>query len=157
MGASGFLAATLDFGEVERGFRALAKRVRVLTPAFRALQKPLRRDQREHAQRQEGPEGRWPPPSTRTLTRLRGRARGKKLRARAPRLLGRIPSALRVRSNAYAVWAISMPHYSGAHQDGARTGHGARLPARPFLWISDRLLGIARGALEQYVASAWKK
>lgn len=93
----------------------------------RDLKKPLRADQRDHARQQEGPDGKWP------KRKLGGRRR----------VLGKLPAAIKVTARGSMVSAVSRASWSGAHQDGAVVGRGARLPARPFLWLSNELLELA--------------
>lgn len=144
-----FVYATIDLGDVEAGLDAMARRGRALGPAFRELKKPLRLDQKDHAKRREGPSALWAPRATSTMARLR--AGGK----RARKLLGRLPGAVKYTATATAVAGTSRALWSGVHQDGGIVGHGARLPARPFLWISDDMLRVAESTLGAALVRAY--
>lgn len=114
----------------------------VVVEVAKYLRQPLRLDQRNHARAQEGPDGPWAP---RKLQPGRKRKRG-----RARRLLGRLPTAIRVSVTGATVRAESKarPAMAAAHQDGpTRVGRGAIVPQRQYLWISDELLRAAEQAL----------
>ncbi len=143
------LSATVDIRDADEGLAAM-EHVR-LAPVFKELGKPLRDDQRDHAKKQEGPEGSWPKRSAHTAARIasaRRSARRKKDRTakkrRLPRkILGRLPTAISMKTSASGVVIESKVAWSGIHQEGGTAGRGARIPARPFLWISERFLDLA--------------
>lgn len=139
----------IDLGEVERSFDAMKRRGRELGQAFRVLKPEMRADQRDHAARREGPEGSWPPLAQSTLAK---RASLGRLRRRP---LGRLTSAVTYTASKDGVVARSRVPWSGAHQEGAVVGRGSRLPARPFLWLSDRLIERAKEILARVVTDAF--
>ncbi len=125
------LLAKFDMSDVERGLDSLKARGRALAGAFRELVPAMREDQRDHAKSQAGPDGRWPPraPSTR------------KSHGNMPRRpLGKLSTAVSYRAGSMGASAESRIAWSGVHQDGGKVGNKATLPARTFLWISDRFL-----------------
>jgi hypothetical protein len=133
--------AVLDLGDVERGLEAMQRRAHQLGPAFQRLKKPLRLDQRDHAKKRQGPDALWAPRAASTAARLlTGGHRPKKL-------LGRLPTAVSYTANATGVAGVSRALWSAAQQDGATVGRGSRLSARPFLWISDDMLGKAEDVI----------
>lgn len=149
MSVGAFVSATLDIGDVEEGLAAMQRRARALGPAFRELKRPLRLDQRAHSKKREGPSAIWAPRAASTMARLRAGGR----RARKP--LGKLTGAVAYTADATAVRGTSRVLWSGVHQDGGAVGRGARLPARPFLWISDDLLGIAENTLGRALVRAY--
>lgn len=145
----------VDLTAVDRGLAALRARAADLAPAFRDLRKPLRVDIREHARAKEGPDNAWPAKSPFTLERER-RARARAGRKRGGRrLLGRLPGALTIAADRTRVIAVSKARWSSVHQDGGKVGRGARVPARPFLWVSGKLRELARKRLEGHVLGGW--
>jgi phage gpG-like protein len=144
-----YVSATIDFGEVEKGLDAMARRARALGPAFRELKKPLKLDQKDHSKKRQGPSAMWAPRAASTMARLRQGSR------RAKKPMGRLPSATRYTSDATSVTGRSKALWSGVHQDGGTVGHGSRLPARPFLWISDDMLTIAENTLGAALVRAY--
>jgi phage gpG-like protein len=116
---------------------------------FRDARKPLRGDLREHAKAQASPDGRWAPIASSTKER---RARGK---GRRRRLLGRLPTAIALTSGADFVRAVSRAKWSRIHQDGGRAGHGAKIPARPFMWASKKLTRLVRDLFTAALSRAW--
>lgn len=141
-----FVSATVDIGDVEDGLSAMERRSKQLGPTFQSLKAPMRDDQKEHAKQKVGPDSSWPPRLPSTI------ASHKKL----PRkLLGRLPTAVSYKATGYSVTAESLVKWSLAHQEGGTVGRGARLPARPFLWISDKLLEVAAEALTKALAAAF--
>jgi len=138
---------------VEAALQRMNRLGRNLRPLFRAVRKDMRVDQVEHRKRQEGPDGSWPRLAPGTVEKRyqrpgkQGRKRRRGRRRRDPRILGRLPTAMDVRSDAVSVRAVSRVPWSGAHEDGATVGHGSRIPKREFLWTSGKLLGtVARKA-----------
>jgi phage gpG-like protein len=144
-----FVQATLDIGDVEQGLAAMERRAHTLGPAFHALRKPLKLDQKAHAKEKRGPSAMWAPRAASTMARLRQGSH------RARKLMGRLPSATRYTSDATSVSGTSKALWSGSHQDGDTVGHGSRLPARPFLWISDDMLTVAENTLGSALVRAY--
>lgn len=142
--------AKVDTRDVDRGLAAIAD-TNVLARTARALKKPMRVDQRDHAAQAEGPDGKWAP-------RKRLGSRGKKTAARNRRkLLGRLPRATAITAEGGTVSAVSRAKWSLVHQEGGRVGRGATLPARPFLWISEGLLTTAAAELQAAALGAWSR
>jgi len=139
----------LAVAEVHLGFLDRARailRAPDLRPAWKLIRKPVRADLRQHARRQEGPEGSWSPMSSRT----KGRARAGRKRPR--KLLGRLPGALTTKLERKRMILRSQVAWSAVHQEGGRVGRGARVPARPFLWASDKVLELAGGIIARGIA-----
>lgn len=149
MAADGFVRAHVELSDVEKGLIGLDLKASAMRPVFNELRAPLREDQKEHAQQEQGPEGKWPARSRKTMARLGARRRGRtakgrrRSRRRPGRLLGRLPGILDVRARSTSLSAESKAKWSGIHQDGGTAGRGARIPPRPFLWISDRFFDLS--------------
>lgn len=141
---------TLDAREVERGFDRMSKAGRSqLGSAFKTIRPHMKADQRDHASKQAGPERHWVPRAASTMAKLRRGGR----RARRP--LGKLASAIAYQSSAAGVFATSRVPWSRVHQDGGRVGRGSLIPARPFLWISDKLLEIAINVIGRHVVKSF--
>jgi phage gpG-like protein len=163
--------AYIDLTEVDRALADLEARAKRLAPAFRELRKPLRLDQRDHARGEMGPGGKWPARSPLTEERRRAKNRRvrltkamqtiapKKLRRRSTpnRLLGRLPAAVIYKSGELFVRATSRVAWSGVHQEGGSVGRGSRIPARPFLWLSDAIIDKAKETLAAFVVKGWTR
>ena len=145
------ITGRIDLRSTERGLRDLLRRADRVGPFFQALLPELRKDQRDHVRQRQGPEQRWPALSSATVAKPRAK------RKRARKLLGRLTTAVQYRAGTDAARATSRVRWSGIHQDGGRAGHGAEIPARPFLWLSGDFLDDATGALLDYVARNWPK
>lgn len=130
--------ASVDLRDVFDGLDALGDRA-AFDRGLRALRRPLRDDQRDHAARAEGPDGRWP-----------ARALGGR---RKP--LGRLPGAVKTVVSRDAVSVVSSVRWSQAHIDGDTVGHGVKLKPRIFLWISDGLATTAADLLRDAVLEGW--
>ncbi len=141
----------VDLGPVEQGFKAAERRARNLGTAFRELKKPLGEDQKDHGRRQRGPFGQWARRKPSTLAFYRSRGKG-----RVPRPMGRLPRAVAYESNALGVYGVSRARWSEVHQDGGTAGKGARIRARPFLWLSPKLLDIAENTIERKLLDAYE-
>lgn len=151
------IRAKIDMTAVDRGLAALTQDARNLAPAFKAAKKPARADQREHAKLRQGPDGAWAPKAASTLAReaLAKKRAGKRRGSR--KLLGRLPAALALMSdrNRVVVRSRARGKLSSIQQDGGVAGRGARIPARVFLWASDKLLATVRGILERHIMGRW--
>lgn len=131
MNLDGLGRATFDLGFMDRIRNTLARPD--LRPAWKEARPILRADLKEHAKKGEGPGGAWPARSS--STRIRSKS-GR----RARRMLGRLPSSVRAKADRSRLVFRWRAPWSSVHQDGGTAGHGARIPARPFAWITDRAL-----------------
>lgn len=146
-----------DISRVEAALKRMARFGRDLTPVLRDARKPVLRDQMDHRKRQEGPDGKWPARSPFTKERLKAKARAAG-RKRAGKLLGKLPTALKLTIEPRRLQVISRVPWSGTHQDGhGRVGRAPSLPRRQFLWISPKLLGEVRDIILSHAAHAWDK
>lgn len=140
----GLISATVDLSRIDRVWVAL--RNPDLRPAFKESRKPLRQDQRDHAKKQAGPGGSWPPRASSTKVRAAAGRRRKK------KLLGRLPTALTTKHDRKKLVMRSLVRWSLVHWQGGRAGHGARIPARVFLWASEHALETVSGVVARHVA-----
>jgi len=163
----------VDLTELDRALADVEVRGKRMGPAFRALRRPLRQDQRSHARSEEGPDGAWPTRSPLTEARRVARNRRvritKAMRTIAPRrfaprstpkqLLGRLPAAMVVVVGELFVRATSRVPWAGIHQEGGSAGHGrrVRIPKRLFLWLSDKFLEETRAVLAAHIVKGWKR
>lgn len=145
-----FVSATVNIGDVEQGLDAMERRAHALGPAFAEIKSAMKLDQREHRDDQAGPDGKWSPRAASTI------AMAKQRHKRLPRrVLGKLPTAVAYKSTALGAVGESRVKWSLSQQDGGRVGRGAVLPARPFLWISDKLLAAAAEIVDRKLAEAW--
>ncbi len=153
------LQATVRYGSVKLLFTNL--RNVDLRKTFLDLRGPARFDQRHHWRKEESPEGHWPglAASTRERrTRRRGRDKSGRKRNWARKLMGRFPNALQsIASSRSLIIRSRVKRFSMVHQKGGRVGHGARLPARQYLWISDWLRNRAATLFAQALQRAADK
>lgn len=140
---------SVDVRDVERSFDAMERRGKQLGQAFRVIKGEMRDDQRDHASKQEGPGGSWAPRAASTAAKMRSIGRAKK------RQLGRLTSAVTYKATADGVVAVSRAPWSGVHQEGGTAGRGSKIPARPFLWISERLASKAIVVIERLILSSF--
>lgn len=153
----------LDLSEVYKGFSQVQSRCRALGPYFSRMGRELRADQAEHAKAKAGPDGPWVKladgtRSARRKARARLKAGGKrrpgsKSRPTARGILGRLPKAIRVRPSRSEVSVESTVAWSGVHQHGGKAGKGAKIPARPYLWMSE---DFRNRAASELIKHAWK-
>jgi hypothetical protein len=145
-----YVAATVDISDVEKGLDAAQRRGHNLKPAFAELKKPMRDDQRDHGKRQRGPFGSWARRSPNTLAFYRSHGRG-----RVPRPLGRLSTAVKYTATAFGLSGESRAKWSEAQQEGGTVGRGVRLRARPFLWLSTKLLDLTEEVIERTILGAY--
>lgn len=135
------LRATVRYGSVKLLFTNIANVD--MRKTFSDIRGPARFDQRHHWRKEESPSGHWPGLAASTRER-RTRRRGRDKRGRnlkwSRKLMGRFPNSLQsIVSSSSLIIRSRAKKFSQVHQRGGRTGHGARLPARQYLWISDWL------------------
>lgn len=148
MSGDGFIGASLNLGFLDRIRSTLARPD--LRPAWKEVKKPLRADLKDHKKRRESPEGSWAPIASSTKAR---RLAGRNKRSR--RLLGRLPSAIKLSYDRRRLIAGSIvKRWPQVHQWGGRAGHGARIPQRQFLWVSDKLTEAAAAIIAKVLAKA---
>lgn len=162
----------VDLSQVTHDFASMEAAAAKLRPVWGSLRRPMRDDQRDHARKQAGPEGKWPKNSAATIERRqqakRGRRRAmkaaktgkfnnKRRQFRASKLMGSMPNrTVKVQTlGGDGLQAISKVAWSGVHQEGGRVGRGSRIPARPFLWLSDGFKRAAVEALEKHIVGAF--
>lgn len=148
--------------------RAAIKRMRhhrgTWKPVFDNLKQHLRRTLRAYARQEKGLDGRWPRRAAATADRYEFRTSQRKrlaggkagpvqrklVRRRSRKLLGKLPSAVTIKARKGGIAAISKVPWSAAHNDGARTGRGAVLPKRDFVFISPAFAQIAVDRMAEY-------
>lgn len=140
--------AVVYLGSVRNLFARLS-RLQV-KKTFNELKGPAVFDQRHHWNKIEAPWGKWPPLAPSTLerrTRKRGRDKKGRNRSWPKRLLGRFPTAVKsIASGKSLVVESRVKRFSMTHQKGDVVGHGAHVPSRQYMWISEWLLRQAEKA-----------
>lgn len=155
-------SATVSLAEVEAGLERMHRAGVDLRALFRSVRKELREDQRAHAKEQRGPGGAWPTLAASTVEHRKaragkqGRKRRRKLKTATAKKLGRLPGAYKIEISRLSIKAISRVKWSGAHQGGARVGHGSNLPDRTFLWASSGLLEAVARRVMAYLEASWE-
>lgn len=117
-----------------------------LRPAWKEARKPVRKDLRDHANKQAGPDGSWPGYAETTKKR---QAEGRK---KPRRLLGRLPGAVRSTMNRTRLLFTWRTKWAEAQRIGGTVGHGARLPARDWAFVSDKATQIVADIVAKGIA-----
>lgn len=164
--------ASVDLTQVDRAMADVESRAKRMGPAFRQLRRPMLADQTIHARSQTGPDGKWAPRSPLTEARRRARNRGLRApkalktiaigkgrrRTTPKRILGRLPSAVVTTIRELSIKVTSrVAAFSNVQQRGGRVGKRARIPARPFLWMSTAFLYYAKGVFAQHLVKGWQR
>lgn len=140
--------AVVYLGSVQNLFARLSRFD--VKKTFNNLKGPAVFDQRHHWRKDEAPWGHWPGLAASTLerrTRKRGRDKKGRNRSWPKKLLGRFPTAVKSIASAKSLIVESrVKRFSMIHQQGGIAGHGARIPSRQYMWISDWLLQQAEKA-----------
>lgn len=151
--------ATVDLRSFRRWFTGIARLD--TRKVFNDLRGPTRFDQRHHWNKEESPDQHWPGLAPSTLerrTRTRGRDKRGRYRNWPTKLMGRFPTALQLKPSAKQLLVLSrVRKFSWVHQHGGTVGHGARLPRRQFLWVSDWLLQHAKKKFEAALMAAARR
>lgn len=159
-----------DDAELVQALKRMREHRGSFKPVFDELKKPFREDLKAYARRQEGPDGHWPArkPSTDERYRRRfsqrtslkgksGPVRRKLVRRRSRKLLGKLPSAVTFKTfkgrggSSGSIQAVSKVPWSEIMNSGGPVGHGAVLPAREFLFVSDAIQKLAADRMAAFV------
>ena len=169
------VSVTADVRAAQARLRRLVKAGHDLRPVWRDSRKAVRDDQKDHGKKQEGPEGGWKPLAASTIAQRSGRRRRaaelrkgvarrrlsnrrrRRKTASSKRVLGRLPYLLDTKITSSSLFVISQVPWSGVQQSGGRAGKRARIPARPFLWLSHRVIILTVNKVEQHLLDAWRK
>jgi phage gpG-like protein len=163
------LTAQVDLRDVLTGLEAMKAKGMDLRPVWKAMRKVIGADLRQHARDQAGPNGAWAGRAASTIERVRqsrGAARRRRKRwkgrglkatshARPVRLLGKLPTAFDFTSSPSEIVGVSKVPWADVHQTGGTAGRGSRIPARPFAYLSDRVVQAGAEAVRAYVQGAW--
>lgn len=131
------LTGDLDLGDVDRLFDGMERRAGDADRFLATQRGPVLRDHRQYASQRKGPDGTaWAPLAPSTRKKRRKRKRGTK----SGKPLGKLPKLLRgkVRGGELVVDLPStVAHIGKVHQSGGAVGRGARVPARPFVGLTE--------------------
>lgn len=123
-----------------------------LRPAWKEARQPLRADIASHRNQQRGPDGSWPARSSSTKVRAQSK------RVKRPRpLLGKLPTALQQISDRRRVVMRSRVPWAEVQRSGGTAGHGAKIPARDWLWASKTALDVIASIVTKHLARIWKR
>jgi phage gpG-like protein len=125
-----------DLSDLDEGLAAVIRRGKDFSPFFRKYSPRVRKHQKDHGREKEGPDGKWPKLSrsyrrAKTSRRKRGKpvARG---------TLGKLTKSHRITVNDFGIEIASPIKWANVHQEGGIVGKGREVPARPFLWWTQR-------------------
>lgn len=167
---------------IDRGIKA----GRDLRPVFKEIGHELRRDIKQHFERNQGPLGQWEQLAASTqekrvsatggkspsgLDRIyfskgrkqarkaftaKGKLKGKALK-NIHNLLGRLKTAIKFTSTRQYLEARSRVKWSSVHEQGGTAGHGSHIPARPFMYASVEFLANAKERIILHISGALDK
>jgi phage gpG-like protein len=165
-------AVDVDLSDTLKGLDQIQRAGADLRPIWRLARRRIVDDVKSHFAEGQGPEAGWPylAPSTihrrlqaRGMTYRRGRRKGTPTmkaigrggRLTEGRLLGRLKNAWEFEITPREFVMRSMVPWADVHQTGGIGRNGARIPARPFAWVSDRVIGLIAEAIRDYMAGVW--
>lgn len=163
-------AISVDLSDVLRGLDLMRARGADLRAVFRDVKEWLKPEIAEHFDAAEGPEGPWAPRAASTIARARqnrgftrraGKRRGqmtKRGERWAGRQLGRFRAvnAYRISVTRQSLTMQAKGAWAGIHQYGGVANHGAKIPARPFLWVGEILLDRFANRIVEHVVEGWQ-
>jgi phage gpG-like protein len=136
----------LDLRTLDAGLNGIRRAGRDLSPVWDELAPLMKQDQKEHHRLQVGPDGPWPGFSAASKARRPKRKRIFSARMRNAFIIDESPRELA---------AIHRVPWAHVHQEGGTAGRGSRIPARPFIYMSGKFLGIAIPAIADHLAAGW--
>lgn len=161
----------VDLGGIDKAIGRAVRAGADLRPVWREFRKPMRKIQGEHITAQKGPDGvAWPGLAASTIkARLYRGGKAKKftkkgrLRKGASRRLGkilskRLPSRSRMKITRRSISLHARGRVRNIHQSGGLAGRRgrARIPARPYMYVDDKLAKAAFQRVSEHVASAFE-
>lgn len=152
------LIAHIDLRDAKAGFRSMARRAQSRRRSFfEQAKKPALDDLRQRQHEGRGPNGQaWQGRAASTLARAR---RGGKRRAksRSRSLLGRLPRIWKPHTSNEALNLRNRSAFAEVHSTGGTVGHGAKLPARPFIGFTQGFITDMHEAWQEFVLADWEK
>ncbi len=136
----------MKLGGLDRALNAMRRPD--LRPVWKDAKKPIRADIADHRNRQSGPDGKWAPRAS--STRLKAGRRG-----RPRKILGKLPTGLTTKSDRRKIAMASRAPWSEVQRSGGTAGHGAKIPARNFLYASDNVLWVIAGLIKRHLIKIW--
>lgn len=165
-----------DDAAVQAGLEGMRYRGSRLHEVFKALRPELRDELKRRAKEESGPEGSWAPRAaatrqrlaergaTKTTTRTQRRKKGfsgplrqTTTTKQLANTLGRLPGSVTTRVTPRSLIAESKVPWAGIHNEGGTAGRGSRIPARPFVFMSEEFLRQAQRDLADFVFQGWTK
>lgn len=138
----------LDLRDLDRGFSGIKLAARNMTPVWARLRSSMKDDQLAHWTDQTGGDGAWAPRAESTRRR---HGRRRKIFSK------RFAKGFSVVTTPSELAAVSKIPYAAAHQFGGPVGNNAVLPARPFLYLSEKFLGFAMPRIAEHLGKGWTR
>jgi len=150
-----------------KGIDEMARAGGDLRPVWREAQPLIRDDLYDHFEKAIGPGGTWqkraPSSEARILQgagtrRKRGARKGLPTARGAKRLrnqLGRLKTAWLVTIRGGFIEFRNRVWWSDIHYEGGVAGKGSRIPARPFAFVSQRVLDTVATKVVDFIRSKW--
>lgn len=153
----------LDLDDVFEGLSAMSAAGKDMRPVFRKLVPIAEQDQKETKRKQEDESGRrWDRVARSTRekrlnkSRSRARRRGRKAPKRGgTRLLGKLPTEVRIEFTSTTMLRESRIPWSNVHQEGGTVGRGSKIPARPHVYFSEPFLDRAAEEMRCHLIEAF--
>ena len=107
---------------------------------FREVAKDIKADMRDQKRNRRSVAGAsWAPRGQSTRERAQRASKPRRRKSAATGLLGRLTTAWQSRVDDSGLDMVNKVKFAVAHHEGATVGHGAQLPARPHLDVTQRL------------------
>lgn len=156
----------VQLDDVMDGLDKMVRAGKDLRPVWKAVRRGLFDDLHQHFSDRQGPEGAWAPRAQSSVERLLQPHGGKSritrkgtLKRKYARILvnqlGRLKSWWLIKYDRGSLSATSGAKWSGIHQEGGVAGRGARIPARPFAWVSGSFLGAVADHVLEHIGKVW--
>lgn len=128
----------------------MSRRSRQLSTLVRRFVKPMKEDQAEHADKEEGEDGsKWPALAAATSKHARYLTKSKRQKGqrivevtKVEGMLGVLPEVTVVQARGFSLFArppSRLAHIAKAQHFGGAVGRGSVLPARSYIYVSEKL------------------
>ena len=150
-------ALDIDFADVHDGIDGMKERLEHGKPFFTELKTEARADVRERSKARQGPNGEtWVPRATSTVERSKRKSERRRRKGRTAGLLGQVGRPSKAEVSDFHLDLSSHASFAMVHQTGGVVGHGARLPARPYLGWTEEFMTTTAESWRAWVLEGWR-
>jgi phage gpG-like protein len=159
----------IDISGAEEKFRRLARAGHDIRPALKEFKPIFAAELKQHFAQRQAEAGGWPSWAASYVERgknalkvntgtfgRRFTKKGTKRTRRLTSMLGKMATAFSWKLEGTFLRVYSKIPWAGVHQRGGTAGHGARIPQREFLWMSEASQKTLGDLIKAFLIKTWE-